>query len=411
MPRLVAIRGALRLTAIFTLLLVAARPAHAQTETVLYSFGLFDGSYPDGAQPTSSLTPDGAGNFYGTTADGGLWGYGTVFELSPNGGEGWTQTVLYSFCPDPKLGCPDGWEPLSAVIFDKVGNLYGTAYEGGAHGYGVVFELSPSQTGWTQTVLYNFPGGTGAAYPVNDLVFDAAGNLYGTTCAPGGAQGSVFTLSPSVGGWTGQMIYNMGANQGTLGGLTIDGVGNIYGISATTAFKLSSDGNGSWTPTVIHTFAGAPKDGAGPEGNLVFDKVGNLYGTTWSGGHYNYGTVYELVAGKKGKWAERILHSFKNAPKDGGEPAAGVVFDSAGNIYGTTEDGGKYQYGSVYKLTPVAGKEVYSEKVLWSFDNTDGEYPVAGLTLDSAGNLYGTTSFGGPQAQRPFGGVVFEVTP
>jgi uncharacterized repeat protein (TIGR03803 family) len=409
-PRLVAIRCALKLTALLTLLIVAARPAHAQTETVLYSFG-FDGSYPDGAQPTSSLTPDSAGNFYGTTADGGLWGYGTVFELSPNGGQGWTETVLYSFCPDLTLGCRDGREPLSAVIFDRAGNLYGTAYEGGAYGFGVAFELSPSQTGWTQTVLYNFPGGTGAAYPVNGLIFDPAGNLYGTTYAPGGAQGSVFTLSPAGGGWTGQMIYSMGTNQGTLGGLAMDSAGNIYGVSDTTAFKLSPDGNGSWTPTVLHTFPGAPKDGAGPVGSLVFDKYGNLYGTTWGGGRYSFGTVYELVAGKKGKWAERVLHSFKNAPKDGGLPGAGIIFDQVGNIYGTTRFGGKYQVGSVYELTPVTGKEIYREKVLWSFNTTDGEAPADGLTLDSAGNLYGTTCCGGPQAQGPFGGVVFEVTP
>jgi len=407
--RQLAIRGALRLAALFTLLFVAARPAHAQTETILYSFD-FDGSYPDGAQPTSSLTPDGAGNFYGTTADGGLWGYGTVFELSPNGG-GWNETVIYSFCPSPKLGCPDGWQPLSAVIFDKAGNLYGTAYQGGEHGYGTVFELSPSETGWTQTVLYSLPGGSGGAYPINGLIFDAVGNLYGTTFAPGGAEGTVFTLSPAGGGWTGQIIYNMGANQGTIGGLAIDAAGNIFGVSDTTAFKLSSDGNGTWTPTIIHTFAGAPKDGASPQGNPVLDGEGNLYGATWGGGRYNYGTVYELVAGKKGKWTERILHSFKNAPKDGGWPAAGVIFDPAGNIYGTTEYGGKYEAGSVYELTPIAGKDSYKEKVLWSFDVTDGYAPVAGLILDSAGNLYGTTCCGGPQSQGPFGGVVFEVVP
>jgi uncharacterized repeat protein (TIGR03803 family) len=297
---LATIRRSSRLTALLTLLLVAAHPAHAQIETVLYSFD-FDGNYPNGAQPTSSLTPDDAGDFYGTTANGGLWGYGTVFELSPNSGGGWNETVIYSFCPDPKSGCPDGWQPLSAVIFDKAGNLYGTAYEGGAHGNGVVFELSPSEAGWTQTVLYNFPGGSGAAYPVNGLIFDTSGNLYGTTCAPGGAEGTIFTLSPAGGAWTGQIIYNMGANQGTIGGLAIDAAGNIFGVSDTTAFKLSSDGNGTWTPTIIHTFAGAPKDGAGPQGIPVFDGEGNLYGATCGGGRYNYGTVYELVCWEEGK--------------------------------------------------------------------------------------------------------------
>jgi uncharacterized repeat protein (TIGR03803 family) len=407
--RLLTFSG-LILAVVPALLLIAARPANAQAETLLYSFS-FDGSYPDGAQPTSRLTSDSAGNFYGTTADGGLWGYGTVFEVSPNGDGGWNETVLYSFCPDSKLACPDGWQPISSVIFDKAGNLYGTAYVGGAHGYGVVFELSHSGGGWTQTVLYNFAGGADGAYPINGLIFDLAGNLYGATCAPGGAGGTVFTLIPTGAGWTEQTIYNMGTNQGINAGLTIDGAGNIYGVSASTVFKLSPSGDGGWASTIIHTFPSRPKDGVYPEGTLAFDKAGNLYGTTFSGGRYNYGTVYELTPAKKGRWTERILHAFKNSPKDGGGPAAGIVFDPAGNIYGTTEGGGRYQVGSVYELSSVAGKDVYREKLLWNFNNADGQYPIASLTLDGAGNLYGTTSSGGPQAQGPLGGVVFEVTP
>jgi uncharacterized repeat protein (TIGR03803 family) len=180
-------------------------------------------------------------------------------------------------------------------------------------------------------------------------------------------------------------------------------------------FELSPNGSGGWNETVLYSLCPAPKlacpDGWQPLSSVIFDKAGNLYGTTSGGGRYNYGTVYEVIPGKQGKWTERILHAFKSSPKDRDGPAAGIVFDPAGNIYGTTEGGGRNQVGSVYELTAVAGKDVYREKVLWSFDGTDGQFPVAGLILDGTGNLYGTTCCGGPQAQGPFGGVVFEVTP
>src|SRR5208283_5342872 len=154
-----AMRGALTL-AVLTVLLIPSHPAQAQTETVLYNFT----GHNDGGTPQSRLTPDGAGNLYGTTYSGGTSGVGTVFELSPNGSGGWNETVLYSFS-----GGMDGSHPsLSYVIFDKLGNLYGTASNGGgANGYGVVFELSPVGTSWTETVLYSFVGGTDGAVPLN----------------------------------------------------------------------------------------------------------------------------------------------------------------------------------------------------------------------------------------------------
>jgi uncharacterized repeat protein (TIGR03803 family) len=262
--------------------LLAARPAQAQTETVVHSFGVKAG---DGVSPESRLTADAAGNLYGTTAYGGVVVYGTVFELSPNRHGGWNETVLYTF-----TGGADGAEPdLSYVTFDSAGKLYGTTFAGGAYGLGVVFELSPTGTGWTETVLHNFGGYAGdGAKPINGLIMDRAGNLYGTTAFGGsGSDGAVFELSPSDGGWTEQVIYNV---ESTGSGLTMDGAGNIFGTSISTVFELSPNGIGGWNPAVIHTFSGArAKHYVYPNGTPVLDHAGTLYGTTFDGGDKNNG--------------------------------------------------------------------------------------------------------------------------
>jgi uncharacterized repeat protein (TIGR03803 family) len=375
----------------------AVRLAQAQTETVLYSFK--GGS--DGCTPQSRLTSDGAGNFYGTTAFGGL-GAGTVFELSPNGSGGWKETVLYSF-----TGGADGSVPyFSYVLFDSEGNLYGTTYGGGVYGYGVVFELSPVGTGWTETVLHSFAGGTDDANPLNGLIMDTAGNLYGRTYASGGGNGSVFELSKSGDGWTKQVIYSGAPG---FAGLTMDAAGNIFGVASNggaidVAFELLPNGNGGWNPTVIHTFSGGTTDGLVAEGTPVLDHAGNLYGTTLGGGSKNNGTVYKLSRGMNG-WTEKILHSFEGGSNDGSDPLAGIVFDAAGNIYGTTEFGGNPLAGTVYELVAPVGTGVYKEKVLWKFDTTDGYEPIDSLILDNAGNLYGTTPEGGTNGC----GVLFKV--
>jgi uncharacterized repeat protein (TIGR03803 family) len=377
----------------------AAHPAQAQTETVLYNFTY--GS--DGGDPLSGLTSDGTGNFYGTTQRAGL-GYGTVFELSPNGGGGWNETVLYSF-----TGGADGAYPYADVIFDGGGNLYGTTYSGGASEYGVVFEVSGVGTSWTETVLHNFAGGKDGAYPASGLIMGPAGKLYGTTLYGGGlyGNGAVFELSPSGGGWKEKVILDIGG----LAGLTMDAAGNIFSIGNDSVFELSPNGHGAWKPTVIHTFTGAPNDGGDAYGTPVLDQTGNLYGTTMTGGAKNDGTVYKLIRPTKkwqmGKWKEEILHSFGSG-KDGFNPLAGIVFDADGNIYSTTRWGGKYVYGTVFELVAPVGKGWYKEKVLWSFNFDDGSQPHGSLILDSAGNLYGTTYQGGTGAQA---GVVFEVSP
>jgi uncharacterized repeat protein (TIGR03803 family) len=403
-----AIRSALTLAVLSALLLtlIAARPAQAQTETVLYNF-CSQPNCSDGAGPQSNLTFDGAGNLYGTTIGGGL-GYGTVFELSPNGSGGWNETVLHSF-----TGGADGSNPTySGVIFDGGGNLYGTAWAGGAYGYGVVFELSPVGTSWTETVLYSFANAPDGAYPSGDLIMDPAGKVYGTTQAGGNCGGdTVFELSPSGGVWTEQVIYS--ECDVNAAGLTMDAAGNIFGDGQLTVFELSPNGNGGWNPTVIHTFTGPPKDGSNAQGAPVFNKAGTLYGTTTAGGIRNSGTIYKLSpvtkGKKKGTWTERIVHNFFNwrSRYDGSDPQAGIVFDAAGNIYGTTLSGGLWVDGTVYELVAPVGKGEYKEKILYRFDGLHGTYPDDSLILDSAGNLYGTTSEGGWYSA----GVVFEVTP
>jgi uncharacterized repeat protein (TIGR03803 family) len=392
-----AIRGALTVVALSALLLVAARPVQAQTETVLYNFT----GGADGFHPEASLISDGAGNLYGTTLLGGMgcpgnqYGCGVVFKISPNGGGGWKQTVLHSFS-----GPPDAANPfLAPLIIDKAGNLYGTTEFGGAYNWGAVYELSPVGTSWEVTILYSFTGGADGGHPATGLIMDRAGNLYGTT-SEYLAPGNVFELSPSGGGWRLQVIYAAP----TAPGLTLDAAGNIYGATASTVFELSPNGHGGWEPTVLHTFTGTPNDGYSAWGTFGLDKAGNLYGTTYVGGTYNYGTVYKLSPGASGEWTEQILHSFNG--EDGANPvAAGVAFDAAGNIYGTTGLGGSKNKGTVFELATL-GSAKYEYAVLWNFNGTDGFNPYCTPLLDSAGNLYGTTASGGASNA----GVVFKVT-
>jgi uncharacterized repeat protein (TIGR03803 family) len=402
-------------------LLMAARPAQAQTETVLYNF-CYTGYCSDGQHPESRLTADGAGNFYGTTNDGGCpvdgnCGRGVVFEISPNGNENGGETVLYTFCSEGGSNCTDGANPTySYVMFDGAGNLYGTTISGGAYGSGVVFELSPVGGTWTETVLYSFAGGADGANPVNGLVMDSAGNLYGTvTSSDGGSEGGgVFELSPYGGGWTEKMIYNASGGPGNYSGLTLDAAGNIFGTTVSTVFELSPNGQGGWDSAVLYTFVVNGKDGYGPENAPVVDGAGNLYGTTVNGGAKNFGTVYKLIPGKKGKWTEKVLYSFKGKA-DSAYPWSGVVLDAAGNIYGTTDyaDNSCACDGTVFELVAPAGKGAYQEKVLSDFSrNGDGGAASVSSLILYGGNLYGTTEYGGVEAYGgPNSGVVFEVTP
>jgi uncharacterized repeat protein (TIGR03803 family) len=383
-------------------LLVASHSAQAQTETVLYNF--VGGS--DGANPQSRLTSAGNGNFYGTTY-GGASGAGTVFELSPNGSGGWNETGLHSFSGGLNIG-PDGSGPSGPVIFDSVGNLYGTTRFGGTDyfycSYGTLFELSPAGSSWTETVLFSEsctqPSSTGA-FPVNGMIMDPAGHLFGTTSANGGLPGTVFELSPSAGGWTEQVIYSTGGETPT--GLTMDAGGNIFGATPSTVFELWPTQSGVWNAKILHNFMGYPYDGIAAVGTLVL-RQGRLYGTTQRGGAYDRGTVYKLSLRANGAWTEDILYSFPGGKK-GTHPMAGIAIDAVGNIYGTTELGGTFGLGTVFELADL-GSSHYQNVVLWSFSGNDGKYPLASLILDGERNLYGTTSLGGSSNA----GVVFKVS-
>ncbi len=385
--------------AIFTIPFLSAVQATA-ADNVLHSFqGGTDGSYPQ-----AGLTSDAAGNLYGTTFQGGTAGVGTVFELTPAGGGTWTEKVLYSF------GGADGNGPFGGVIFDAAGNLYGTTIGGGTYLAGTAFELSPAGGGtWTEKVLWSFGNGTDGTSPAAGLIFDAAGNLYGTTQTGGtNGAGMVFELTPAGGGsWTEKVLYSFG--NGTDGeqpaaGLIFDAAGNLYGTTAFggtsskgTVFELTPAGGGNWTEKVLLRFN--VTGGANPQAGLIFDAAGNLYGTTFGGGAYNLGTLFELTPAGGGTWTEQVLHSFGNGT-DGSGPWAGLTFDAAGNLYGTTRYGGSYGGGTVFRFS------AHGEVLLYSFSGADGKNPIAGLALDAGGNLYGTTYLGGASNQ----GTAFEIT-
>jgi uncharacterized repeat protein (TIGR03803 family) len=407
---------------------------------VLYSFG----SAPDGNYPAANLVFDDSGNLYGTTVQGGAFGYGTVFRLAPSNGQ-WAETVLYSFCPQYQH-CVDGANPYSGLVLDAAGNLYGTTFQGGAYGEnggtaigdGVAFELSPHPDGtWTETVLHSFGNGTDGTGPLAGLVFDNAGNLYGATdgggmtdlgVCPGGC-GTVFELSPgSNGQWTEKVLYefcsqaNCGDGAGPLGGVTLDSSGNLYGTTNLggtpaihlygTVFELTPSEGGQWVETVLYMFQGGSMDGSNPDGGVILDKSGNLYGTTQFGYEakgINNGIVFELARESGGQWKEIVLYGFCGSTycADGSAPLAGLVFDKAGNLYGTTFSGGPFDWGVVFELIPSkTGGWIYA--VPYAFPGgADGFNPHAGVITDSAGNLYGVTYDGGTYGY----GVVFEVAP
>jgi uncharacterized repeat protein (TIGR03803 family) len=399
--------------------LLTSTPAVAQTEKVLFSF-----QGKKMSSPAGHLIFDSAGNLYGTTGEGGMYGDGSVFELSPKPDGGWTEQVLHSF------NFTDGKYPYANLIFDAVGNLYGTTLDGGAHANGTVFELLPKVGGGcTEKVLHNFSAaGTEGTTPFTNLIFDAAGNLYGTAYSGGdvacvtnngGACGTVFELSPAgAGDWTLKVLHKFHGIDGAYpaAGLIFDRGGNLYGTTSGggpdvlnqlgTVFELSRSTSGAWTEKVLHDF-NAVDDGNQPLAGLIFDTAGNLYGTTPYGGDGagSVGTVFELSPTAAGHWMEKVLYSF-NTAVDGAAPRASLIFDVAGNLYGTTSLGGAEHYGTVFELSP-AGVGDWTEKVLHSFTGRDGNDPQTSLIMDAVGNLYGTTIEGGAHND----GTVFEITP
>jgi uncharacterized repeat protein (TIGR03803 family) len=418
----IGLRAAL---AIFTVTLFVTSTRAASWERVLYSFG----NGTDGSNPVAGLVMDTRGNLYGTTAQGGVYGSacveygacGTVFQLAHKVGGGWTETVLHSFGNGT-----DGVDPRAGLIFDAAGHLYGTTFDGGAYTYyGTVFELRQQGVElWTEKVLHSFNDADGGYSPAG-LIFDAAGNLYGTSIQGGDGDGIVFELSPEAGGgWPEKLLYSFDYTDGSgpSGGLIFDAAGNLYGTTYSggayghgEVFQLSPNADGSWTETVLHSFASGG-DGQRPADNLIFDAAGNLYGTTAWGGDLTKchvyedegcGTVFELSPQAGGGWTEQVLHIFGSGA-DGSGPS-GLVMDTRGNLYGTTGSSGAYGDGTVFELSPQVGGD-WTEKVLHDFNpkcHNDGVNPAAGLIMDAAGNLYGTTQDGGVYGK----GTVFEITP
>jgi uncharacterized repeat protein (TIGR03803 family) len=390
----------------------------AATESVLYSF-CAQSSCTDGNQPYGSVVADAKGNLYGTTYYGGTNNAGTVYELSNSGGT-WTETVLYSF-----LGATnnDGSNPFSGLVFDTAGNLYGVTQYGGASSQGTAFKLSKSGGSWKETVLHTFDniGGDDGSYPVDKLVFDATGNLYGTTVQGGKYGGGiVFELKKSGSSFTYHLIHSFAVSASTAyypyAGLVIDKNGYLYGTTyyggvvwnAGAVYQMR-EVSGVWIFSVIYNLLGDSL-GQGPYGDLGADSDGNLYGTTNTGGSLNLGETFKLTLGKNNSWTESVIHSFQGYPKkDGAYPYyAGVTVDADGNVYGSTYQGGSsagnnLNYGTVYKLAA----STYKETLLWSFGTSgDGYYPEHEPILVK-GKLYGTTYAGGAHGQ----GVVYEVIP
>jgi uncharacterized repeat protein (TIGR03803 family) len=343
----VVLKSMLVFTAV-SLLITSTRVA-AQQGKAIHSFAGTDGSSPQGG-----LIFDAVGNLYGTTIAGGANQVGTVFEMAPLAGGSWAERVLYSFLYNGQ----DGYDPRGGVILDAAGNFYGTTVSGGAYGYGSVFELTPSGRTWVEKLLYSFVSNDkDGVQPAAGLILDPAGNLYGTTCS-GGAFGSG------------------------------------------TVFELSPAKSGGWGERVLHSFSNNAKDGGCPSSGLVRDPAGNLYGTTYSGGQYSVGTVFQLYKAS-GAWREHVLYSF-NWHANGVDSPVGLTMDTAGNLFISASNGGTYREGAICELSPSAGGS-WTEKVILVFDGSNGSYPDVSLILDAASNLFGTTSGGV--------GNVFELAP
>jgi uncharacterized repeat protein (TIGR03803 family) len=420
----------------------------AASLTTLYTFCSEEPNCTD-SHPRPVLVMDAAGNLYGVTQSGGA-----VFKLTPGAtGAAWTESVISHVR-----------SPASSLTIDASGNLYGAAFGGKldpratdeATARGSVFRLTlnPDTGIWTKTVLHNFCWSVSICPDLDrgvapsGLLIDDSGILYGTTASGGSGTaydprggGTVFELRPGADNtsWQERILYNFCSEPkcadgaGPSGGLIMDTAGNLYGTTSMggaygsgTVFELvrPDAGRGEWTHTILYSFCPERPcaDGSAPSG-LIMDESGTLYGTTQTGGSSNGGTVFALIPDETGAtWTETVLYKFCSIGplcRDGKNPNAGLVMDSLGNLYGTTQMGGSptavlLGVGTVFELTPDAASGIWREAVLYSFCSqsgcTDGMYPGGDLIMDASGSLYGTAFGGGPLAATG-AGTVFRLTP
>jgi uncharacterized repeat protein (TIGR03803 family) len=375
-----------------------SQPAQSQTYQVIYNF---TGKGSDGATPYGGPILDKSGNLYGTTYLGGRYGAGSVYRLSRNGSS-WTYTSLYSF----KAGFDGSGPAFGSLALDGNGGLFGTT-EGGGY-FGTAFEICSCPG--NEIVVHRFGSGGDGAQPIGGVVLDSAGNLYGTTSLGGAyGNGTVFEAKRSGQSWVESVIYSFTGGSDPINpaaGVSLDAHGNVYGTASLggaygngAIYKLTRSSSG-WTETVLYSFQGL-SDGQNPVGGVVLDAAGNLYGTTFDGGDNGGGTVYRLSPSGQG-WRLTTLYSFTGGY---GGPYNKLTLAN-GSIYGFTNAEGANGLGSVFKLTPSNGGWTFTD--LYDFvGGNEGGSPYGSLAVDSKGDVFGTAVIGGTANQ----GVVFEITP
>lgn len=421
------------------MIILPCRAANTPTLTTLYSFT----DLSDGGAPEAGLVISTGGALFGTTSSGGS-GWGSVFELIPAKGGTWTEATLYSF-----TGGADGGNPIADLVIGKNNVLYGTTYWGGAHGYGTVFQLAPSQGGvWTEKVLYSFANGSDGANPATGLALTSTGVLYGTTYNGGASNlGTVFELIPSVSGWTEKVLY---AFQGSADGsnpltdLVVASTGSLYGTTSQggsgtnsggtysnegTIFELTPKGGGVWTETVLYTFTGG-SDGSYPQSPLIIGANSVLYGSAFWGGAaacpvsdypQGCGTIFQLIppTGTGTTWTLSVIYAFTGHSSDGAHPYGKMALNTSGELFGTTYSGGANVNtcmsdafsgcGSVFSAKPpskTGGK--WTKSNITVFPGSPGGGTPTGVTLSTGGSMYGTTISGGNTGGY---GTVFLMTP
>lgn len=395
----------LALMAAFLLFASASQLAQAQNFTVIHNF-----TGNDGADPYAGPTLDAYGHLYGTTYSGGTHGAGSVYKLTQQGSS-WLLNPLYSFS-----GEADGAGPgFGSLAIGANGTLFGTTEGGGI--FGVLFNMVPRPNPcisvlcyWTDHVLHVFGSGNDGSQPLGRLIFDAAGNLYGTANLGGAdGNGAVFELTHSGQSWNETLLYSFAGGTDATNpeaGVTMDALGNLYGTSSFggansdgAVYKLTHSGSG-WTESVIYNFTGG-NDGQNPVGGVIVDASGNLYGGTFFGGANGGGTVYKLSP-SGGGYTLTTIYSFSGF----GGPYNDLAFDASGALYGATEGDGAYNAGTVFKLTPSGGSWTMTD--LHDFTGgSDGGVPYGAVAVAAHGDIFGTTSLGGSNND----GVVWEVTP